>query len=115
MPTTDSNAVDPMAIDWDALDTRDDAQIGQAVADDPDAAPLMDERTEAAILAQRARKATGLTQATFAQRFGLAVATVRDWEQGRHPPGRVARALLTIIRRQPEVAMAALAADPADN
>jgi len=108
MPTdAPSSRVD--AVDWNDIDARDDDRIAREVAEDPDAAPLMDDRMEAAILAQRARKATGLSQAAFAKRFGLAVGTVRDWEQGRHAPGHVGRALLRIIRHRPQMALEAMA------
>ena len=33
------------------------------------------------------RERLGLTRPAFAQRFGLAVAAVRDWEQGLRRPG----------------------------
>jgi len=91
------------------VDARDDEQIAREVADDRDAAPLMEARTESAILAQRARKATGLSQVALARRLGLAVGTVRDWEQGRHSLGHVGPALLTIIRRRPDIALEAMA------
>ncbi|MGH6821402.1 MAG: helix-turn-helix domain-containing protein [Methylocella sp.] len=55
------------------------------------------------------RKRLNLSQARFAETFGLSAATVRDWEQGRRQPDRTARALLTVIARRPEVVMAALA------
>lgn len=52
---------------------------------DPDA-PLTDdefERGYGAMLARKARSKTGLTQQAFADRYGIPVASVRDWEQGR--------------------------------
>jgi len=48
------------------------------------------------------RKRLKLTQAGFAARFGLSVATVRDWEQGRRVPDRPARVLLAVIAQNPE-------------
>ena len=50
-----------------------------------------------------------LSQAKFAARFGLSAATVRDWEQGRRRPDRIARALLMVIDREPEAVVRALA------
>jgi putative transcriptional regulator len=56
------------------------------------------------------RKRLGLSQAKFAERFGLSPATVRDWEQGRRRPDRTARTLLTVIDRDPEAVERALTA-----
>jgi putative transcriptional regulator len=49
------------------------------------------------------RRRLGLTQANFARVFGLNVATVRDWEQGRRYPEGAARTLLAVIARHPEI------------
>ena len=49
-----------------------------------------------------------LTQAAFAQLYGFSPSTVRDWEQGRRKPDSIARALLTIIAREPAAAQRAL-------
>ena len=54
------------------------------------------------------RKRLGLSQADFAEKFGLAVATVRDWEQGRRNPDRTARTLLKVIDRKPDAVAGAL-------
>jgi len=56
------------------------------------------------------RKGLGLSQADFAARFGFSVATVRDWEQQRRRPDRMARTLLRVIERHPDVVAAAVAA-----
>ncbi len=55
------------------------------------------------------RKRFGLSQARFAARFGLSAATVRDWEQHRRRPDRIARTLLMVIDRKPEAVEEALA------
>ena len=49
------------------------------------------------------RERLGLTRPAFAQRFGLSVAAVRDWEQGLRRPDPAARVLLMVIARSPEV------------
>jgi putative transcriptional regulator len=60
------------------------------------------------------RERLGLTRSAFAQRFGLAVAAVRDWEQGLRRPDPAARVLLMVIARSPEtVAEAVAEAQPA--
>jgi putative transcriptional regulator len=54
------------------------------------------------------RSRRGLTQEEFCMRYGLSVASLRDWEQGRFSPDPTARAYLTIIDRAPEAVEQAL-------
>ena len=54
------------------------------------------------------RAKLGLSQARFARAFGLDVATVAAWEQGRRRPDRTARILLAVIAREPEAVRRAL-------
>jgi putative transcriptional regulator len=54
------------------------------------------------------RGRTGLTLAAFATRIGVPLDTVRNWEQGKRAPAGPARALLRILDRVPEAALAAL-------
>ena len=49
-----------------------------------------------------------LYQTRFAREFGFTPATVRNWEQGRNQPDRVARILLAVIRRYPDIARGAV-------
>jgi putative transcriptional regulator len=51
-----------------------------------------------------------LTQDEFAARFGLSVASIREWEQDRRRPEGPARVLLTVIQRAPAAVSQALAA-----
>jgi putative transcriptional regulator len=51
-----------------------------------------------------------LSQPQFAARFGFALATLRDWEQGRRRPEQAARTLLLVIDRTPSAVTDALAA-----
>ena len=77
---------------------------------DPDA-PLTDaefERGLTAMLALRAREATGLSQTAFATRYGIQVATLRDWEQGRKVPDTAAQSYLRVIAKIPDAVAAAL-------
>lgn len=55
---------------------------------------------------------TGLrmTQAAFAEAFGLSVRTVQEWERGRARPDTTGRAYLEAIRRRPDLVRQALAA-----
>ena len=56
------------------------------------------------------RKRLKLSRQKFADRFGLDVRAVQDWEQGRRLPDRAARVLLTVIDRDPESVVRALTA-----
>lgn len=49
------------------------------------------------------RKKTGLSQAAFSGRIGVAVSTVRNWEQGRRAPDGPARVLLALIEHNPHI------------
>ena len=62
--------------------------------------------------ANSARLATGLSQTLFAERFGIPLGTIRDWEQGRTRPDATARALLKVIAAEPKVVQRALGNDP---
>ena len=55
------------------------------------------------------RKRLKLSRRKFADRFGLDVRAVQDWEQGRRVPDRAARVLLTVIDRDPDSVVRALA------
>jgi|ERR1700683_440290 len=56
------------------------------------------------------RKRLRMTQAEFAKALRIPLATLRNWEQGRVLPDPAARSLLTIIARNPQAALKALAA-----
>lgn len=67
-------------------------------------------RVPARIDVKRLRNRFGLTQAQFAERFGFTLSAIRDWEQSRRLPQGSARALLTIIEKEPEAVLRALRA-----
>ena len=50
----------------------------------------------------------GFTQAQFAARFGVSVATLRHWERGDRSPQGPALVLLTLIDRDPSAVLRAL-------
>lgn len=51
------------------------------------------------------RRRTGASQARFAQSIGIAISTLRNWEQGRRRrPEGPARVLLALPDRKPRVA-----------
>lgn len=55
------------------------------------------------------RDRLGLSQAQFAHRFGFAVDTVQQYEQGRRTPSGPAATLLRVIEADPEAVIRALA------
>lgn len=56
------------------------------------------------------RKRLKLSRQKFADRFGLDVRALQDWEQGRRVPDRAARVLLTVIDNNPDAVTRALGA-----
>jgi putative transcriptional regulator len=62
-----------------------------------------------AITAESTARAAGISRPAFAERFGLAVAAVRDWEQGLRRPDPAAHVLLLVIGRSPDVIAEAVA------
>jgi DNA-binding transcriptional regulator YiaG len=58
---------------------------------------------------KRIRERLGLSQAEFALRFGLELATVQNWEQGRYRPDPAAQLALKIIDSHPELVDSLLA------
>jgi putative transcriptional regulator len=101
----------PLALptDWSRVDaTTEDEIAAQAAADDAEA------MGDAAAYARRVRRKVGLSQVAFARRIGVPVDTVRNWEQGKRAPQGPARALLRIIDRAPDAALAALGSDAED-
>jgi putative transcriptional regulator len=48
------------------------------------------------------REKMGLSQASFANQFGLSVYALRNWEQGKRQPDPTARAYLKIIEKAPD-------------
>ena len=55
------------------------------------------------------REKMGLSQLLFANRFGLSVYALRNWEQGKRQPDPAARAYLKIIEKAPEFVAEVLA------
>ena len=57
------------------------------------------------------RKRLKLSRQKFADRFGLDIRAVQDWEQGRRRPDRAARVLLTVIDYNPDAVVHALSGE----
>jgi len=55
------------------------------------------------------RKRLKCSQSVFSRCFGFAIDAVQEWEQHRRTPDRTARILLTVIAREPEAVIRALA------
>ncbi|WP_291995669.1 helix-turn-helix domain-containing protein [Candidatus Accumulibacter sp. ACC003] len=83
-------------------DTTEDEIAAQRVADK--ALALQD----AGKFARRVRKRLGLSQAEFSEKIDVSLETIRNWEQGKRCPTGAAKALLTVLDRAPEAALAAL-------
>lgn len=58
-----------------------------------------------------ARLRLGMSQPAFAECFGVALPTLRKWEQGRRRPDGSARVLLRVIQAEPDAVRRALAHD----
>ena len=58
---------------------------------------------------QRLRRSLGLSQTSFAKRFGIPKRTVQDWEQGRRLPDQAARSFLKVIAHSPDLVRRAVA------
>ena len=69
---------------------RGETALRCRIIDDPAADPIV-------ALHKRLR----LSRQKFADRFGLDVRALQEWEQGRRVPDRAARVLLTVIDRDP--------------
>ena len=76
---------------------RGDAALPCRIIDDPAAEHIL-----------ALRKRMKLSRQKFADRFGLDVRAVQEWEQGRRVPDRAARVLLTVIDSDPEAVVRAL-------
>ena len=87
------------------LDAMAPDQIERNAREDADNPPMTDaelDRMRSATEVRAIRQGRGMTQAAFAEAFGIAVARLRDWEQGRFKPDDQARFYLETIRRHPE-------------
>src|SRR2546422_1210766 len=94
------------------LRSMTEAEVMIAAMADPDAKPLTPEdfkRMKRIPRAKIIRRALGLTQEEFATRFRIPLGTLRDWERGAAEPDEAARAYLTMIARNPQAVVDALA------
>jgi putative transcriptional regulator len=89
-------------IDARRVDATTEEDLARQQAQD-DAEAMAD----AAKFARRVRR-LGFSQAEFAQRIDVSLDTIRNWEQGKRSPTGAAKALLKVLDKAPEAAMAAL-------
>jgi putative transcriptional regulator len=90
-------------MDEQRLDATTEADIAEHTAQD-EALSMAD----AAKFARRVRRRLGFSQAEFAQRIDVSLDTIRNWEQGKRCPTGAAKALLKVLDKAPEAALAAL-------
>ena len=93
----------PGRLDIGRVDATTDADIAAQHAAD-EAAAMQD----AAQFARRVRRRLGLSQAELAARIQVSLDTIRNWEQGKRSPTGAAKALLKVLDKAPEAALAAL-------
>ncbi|MFZ1431058.1 MAG: helix-turn-helix domain-containing protein [Geminicoccaceae bacterium] len=94
-------------------DALSEAAITAAAHADPDNPPLSTSELERIAMARSIKKlraALSLSQEAFAARYGIPVATLRQWELGRRLPDRAALSYLRVIASLPDAVAAALAA-----
>ena len=96
------------AVDQAKLDRTTEEDIRRYQIEDgydPDYEPR---QMRLVVPAREVRRKLGLTQEAFAAALQIPLATLRNWEQGRTLPDPAARALLTIVAKEPEIALRAL-------
>ena len=82
--------------------TTEDDLARQQAQDDAEA------MADAAKFARRVLRRLGFSQAGLAQRIDVSLDTIRNWEQGKRSPTGAAKALLKVLDKAPEAALAAL-------
>jgi putative transcriptional regulator len=90
-------------IDVKRVDATTEADIDKHLAEDQGNAMV-----DAAKFARRVRRRLGFSQVEFAERIDVSLDTIRNWEQGKCCPTGAAKALLKVLDKAPEAALAAL-------
>jgi putative transcriptional regulator len=94
-----------------ALGRIDAARVAATTEEDIAAHRTADEAEamqDAAKFARRVRKRLGLSQTEFSRRIDVPLDTIRNWEQGKRCPTGAAKALLKVLDKAPDAALAAL-------
>jgi putative transcriptional regulator len=113
LPDGTTRLFPPDRTDWATLRAMTEEDINAAAETDPDLPPRTPERAKRLKRVPQIkvmRRALGLTQEEFADRFRIPLGTVRDWEQGKSEPDQAARAYLTVIAHNPAAVTEALEA-----
>jgi len=96
-------------VDLGKIDATTEDEIRQHMIEDgydPDAAICDADIISPSVI----RKRLGMSQRQFAEAIHVPVATLQNWEQGRTQMDPSARALMTILAREPQAALRALGA-----
>jgi putative transcriptional regulator len=112
LPGGASRPLPPDETDWAAFDAMTDEEVHAAALADPDAQPLTEEqlaRLKPVSRAKIVRMKLHLIQKQFAERYGIPLSTLRDWEQYRTEPDRAAQSYIEAIAAFPEGIAEALA------
>ena len=77
--------------DWAKVNSISDEELDEIVRNDPDDVYLTEAELADAIPIypvdlKKLRRRLGLTQESFAARFGFSLGTLRNWERGRRRP-----------------------------
>ena len=97
--------------DWTRFDAMTNAEHHAAALKDSDAQPIRPEDRQRMTRTPQVkviRRALGLSQEEFAEKFQIPLGTLRDWEQSRKEPDAAARAYLVVIARNPSAVHEAL-------
>ena len=103
--------IDPAAAASRALGRIDAARLDATTEEDLAAHKIADESQamqDAAKFTRRVRNRLGLSQTEFSRRIDVSLDTIRNWEQGKRCPTGPAKALLKVLDKAPEAALAAL-------
>lgn len=103
--------IDPAVPASLAIGRIDTARVDATTEEEITAQQATDEAEamqDTAKFARRVRKRLGLSQAEFSQRIDVSLDTIRNWEQGKRCPTGAAKALLKVLDKAPEAALAAL-------
>jgi putative transcriptional regulator len=103
---------------WRRLDAMSAEERHAAAVRDPDAQPLTPDdfaRMKRTPQVRVIRRALGLSQEEFAEKFQIPLGTLRDWEQGRKDPDTAARAYLRVIGHNPAAVTQALSSKPSNS
>ena len=103
--------IDPAIAATMALGRIDTARVDATTQEDiakQEAADEAESMQDAAKFARKVRRRVGLSRGEFSMRINVSMDTIRNWEQGKRCPTGAAKALLKILDKAPEAAMAAL-------